>query len=82
MIPLVSAKLLCTQQPKLMLPVKYKDDVTSTSFRPDNNYIATSSDDGTVKIWNVKSATLLIDLVDFFDKVKSVTFSHDEKLCH
>ena len=47
------------------------------SFSPDGQRLATSSDDGTVKIWDAASGQELLTLRGHLHKVRNVVFSPD-----
>ncbi|MDJ0774258.1 MAG: caspase family protein [Mastigocoleus sp. MO_167.B18] len=56
----------------------HDDTVKSVSYSPENNIIASASDDGTVKLWS-SDGGLLKTLEGHKDAVNSVSFSPDGK---
>ena len=67
------------QEAKLMLPIGHTNDVTYCQFFSDGKKVITAADDGTIKIWDAKAATLLADIHAFKNPVFSVVLSPDEK---
>jgi WD40 repeat protein len=55
----------------------HQDWVTSIAFSSDDQYIASGSDDKTVRLWNVQTGALAHELKGHQDWVRSVTFSPD-----
>lgn len=55
----------------------HTDEVASVAFSPDGKRIATSSLDGTVKIWEAETGTETLTLHGHNDAVSSVAFSPD-----
>lgn len=60
--------------------VGHRDRVASPAFAPDGRTIATGSWDGTVKLWNVRTAQELISLEKHRGRVQAVAFSPDGTL--
>ena len=66
-----------SQNPELVLPIGHTGKINSAFYSPDGKYIATASEDKTVKIWEIKSGKLLYDLTGHTDNVYSAEFSSD-----
>ena len=60
--------------------VGHTGDVTEVAFSPDGELVASSSTDGTVRLWRVSDGSLLKVLEDHTDYVLSVAFSPDGNL--
>ncbi|MBL7809119.1 MAG: WD40 repeat domain-containing protein [Saprospiraceae bacterium] len=56
----------------------HSSQVNSLAFAPGGKCLATGSNDGTAKIWDVQSGTVLLNLIHT-EKVMSVAFSPDGK---
>lgn len=48
-----------SQTPQIVVPVGHTQGIISSRFSPDGKYIATSSRDNTIKIWDIKTGRLL-----------------------
>ena len=59
--------------------IGHTDDVWCVCFSPDGKYIASGSDDNTVKLWEVESGKEIRTLTGHTDDVESVSFSPDGK---
>ena len=57
----------------------HTDSVNSVAFSPDGKTLASGSDDGTIRLWDVKSGRSLRELTGHSDYVMSVAFSPDSK---
>ena len=53
--------------------------VLSIDFSPDNRVLASSGDDGKLKVWNLETQRTITTLEGHADKVHSVSFSPDGK---
>lgn len=60
--------------------VGHTGDVTDMAFSPGGEFIASSSTDGTIRLWLVNNGSLLYVLEDHTDYVLSVAFSPDGDL--
>lgn len=73
-----SNMVLFAQVPELKINNGHSNDVNSVCFSPDDKYIASGSEDKTIKLWDVATGKELKTFTDA-DKVYSVTFSSDGK---
>ena len=58
----------------------HTDRLRTVCFSPDNNLLATGSEDRTVRIWEVESGKCLQVLAGFAERVWSVAFAPDGTL--
>ena len=54
--------------------------VNAVAFSPDGQFLASGSNDRTVKVWRVADGALLGTLTGFFNTVTSVAFSHNDQI--
>ena len=59
--------------------IGHTDNVWSVNFSPDGKYLASGSNDGTVKLWNIETGKEIRTLTGHTDDVYSVSFSPDGK---
>ncbi|HBB34025.1 MAG TPA: hypothetical protein DDZ80_22650 [Cyanobacteria bacterium UBA8803] len=57
----------------------HQEGVKSVRFSPDGKLLATSSNDGTARLWNIKGNHLLAEFKGHKDSVNSMSFSPDGK---
>jgi WD40 repeat protein len=57
----------------------HKDAVNCLSYSPDGTYLASTSDDETIKLWNVVQGRCIQTLIGHTDPVRSVSFSPNGK---
>ena len=62
------------QSPVLMLPVGHNRSVNSTSFSQDGKWVATASDDGSIKVWERHSQRLIYTLTGHRAEVDLAVF--------
>nr|WP_298680611.1 caspase family protein [uncultured Treponema sp.] len=65
--------------PEFVFNVGHADFIDSVCYSPDGKYIASSSEDKTVKIWEVETGRELRTLSGHSDEVYSVCYSPDGK---
>ena len=53
--------------------------VGSISFSPDGEYIASSSKDRTIRLWNSKTGEVTLKLIGNYNEPISISFSPDAK---
>ncbi|TVQ49751.1 MAG: protein kinase, partial [Gloeocapsa sp. DLM2.Bin57] len=51
--------------------------VYSVNYSPDGNYLASGSNDGTIKIWSIQTGKEIRTLRDGFKWINSVNYSPD-----
>ena len=73
----VSLTYLPAGSPCRQTMVGHSDSVTSVSFSPDGQWIASGSEDKTVKVWSVESGECVTTLQGHLADVTSVSFSPD-----
>ena len=66
-------------EPELRFQLGHSDSVYSVAWSPDGKYIASGSNDNTVKIWDVASGKEIRTLFGHSSYVKSVAWSPDGK---
>ena len=57
--------------------IGHSDDILALAFSPDGTMLASSSQDGTIKIWSVATGTELLSFFGHNDAVNDVVFSTD-----
>eukprot|EP00759_Apiculatamorpha_spiralis_P027557 PhF_6_TR30374/c0_g2_i4/m.44502 len=57
----------------------HSERVTSVAFSPDNKYIVSGSEDGSVSVWDASSGEEVRVMYGHLDGVSSVAFSPDNK---
>jgi WD40 repeat protein len=58
----------------------HSDSVESVAFSRDSQMLASGSYDGTIKLWDAKTGSVLQTLEGHSDWVRSVAFSHDSQM--
>ena len=66
------------QTPQLKINVGHSDEVNTVCFSPDDKYIASGSEDKTIKLWDVATGKELKTFVNPFP-VRAIKFSNDGK---
>ncbi|MFM2061815.1 MAG: hypothetical protein RLZZ507_1485 [Cyanobacteriota bacterium] len=59
--------------------IGHQEPVRSVAFSPDNQIIASASDDGTIKLWQ-RDGTFIKNLTEDKNKVNSISFSPNGKM--
>ena len=77
--PLFKRLLPVFKKMKLEYKVKHTDNIKSLAFSPDGNTLASSSDDKTVRLWNVADGSLRFTLSGHRYRVTAIAFSPDSK---
>jgi len=75
----LSAEEYLKTNPKIVLQLGHLDEITSISFSPGGDYIATGSRDHTIKIWKFNEKAILETLEGHVTPVTSVEFTSDGK---
>jgi len=82
----ISAKIVSAQSRdsiKLMLPVSHQYPIDRLTLSPDQHLVATSSSEGYIKVWDVRTQSLLYTLKSQaaanFDGLKSLCFTPDDR---
>jgi WD40 repeat protein len=68
------------QSPRLVMPLGHTQQVRQAKFSPDGKTVVTVSDDGTGKLWDVRTGKLLYTLLGHQKRINSVAFSPDGSL--
>ena len=58
----------------------HNDPVRSVAFRPDGKILASGSDDGTIKLWNLTTNQDVANLRGHYSTIDVVAFSNDGKI--
>src|SRR5437868_6297630 len=58
-------------------PLGHTRSINDIAYSPDGNFIASASDDHTVRLWNIKTGAFLKHLLGHTDDVFKVRFSPD-----
>ena len=66
-------------KPNLVLPIGHTLVIWTARFSPNNQYVVTSSTDGTAKLWDAGSGRLLKSFIGHSAAVVSAEFSPDGK---
>lgn len=77
-IGLLLAGQIFAQVPELKVNVGHTDNINSVCFSPDDRYVASGSEDNTIKLWDFTTGKELKTFTDT-DKIYSVSFSADGK---
>ena len=65
--------------PDRVAPFWHNDSLTNAQLSPDHKLIASSSKDGTIRLWNVENKRQMAILTGHFSEVSLVKFSPDGK---
>lgn len=72
---LVFGQIAFAQELELVLPVGHQGEIHCMQLSPDEKYLATGSEDKTVKLWDVRSGLLIQTYVGHKTAVKQVAFN-------
>jgi WD40 repeat protein len=53
------------QEPNIVLPLGHTEDIICAEFSPNGKYVATSSFDNTIKIWEANTGKLVFNLTEY-----------------
>jgi WD40 repeat protein len=73
----ILASSVWAQGPRLETQTGHRKAIKSVAFNPQGNILATGSEDGTVKLWDVASAREIETLSSGYGAVESIAFSPD-----
>ncbi len=76
---LLAAGQLFAQVPQLKINSGHADAVTSVCYSPDDKYIASGSNDKTIKLWDVATGKELKTFIEEQEVVTSIKFTPDGK---
>jgi WD40 repeat protein len=80
-ISFIFSSLFCfSQEPKLVLPIGHTNGISNVVYSPDGKFIATSSQDQTIKLWDAKDGALLADMKEHSCGRNTIIFSDDSRL--
>jgi len=64
---------------KLVFPVGHSNEITKVLYSPNGRFIVSSSNDGTIKVWETSSRRFLYDLPSQSREVNDIAFSKNGK---
>lgn len=78
-IVLITSTILTAQGPELVVQSGHSAVINDIEYSPDGKYIATCSDDNTVKIWEIATGKEMTTLYEHTKPVNDIAFSPDSK---
>jgi WD40 repeat protein len=72
--------MILNQCPRLIQLLPHRRPVNDLEFSPDGKLVATASDDGTARVWNLNSGAARTPWLRHLSEVHSIRFSPDGKL--
>lgn len=76
---LISSSILFAQEAKLMLPIGQLSTINSFHFSPNGRRVVMASDDATVKIWDIKTGTVVHSLAEHAGPISIAIYSPESK---
>lgn len=78
--PMIIAEDSITQVAPFFMLIGHSDDVSEVAFSPDSSLVASSSADGTIRLWSVTDGSLVYVLEGHTDHILCLAFSPEGTL--
>jgi len=75
----LTVKAMAQSKPEVYVQFGHHKEITSISFSKDGKYIATGSEDRTIKLWDILTGREIRTILGHSDKINSILFSPDSR---
>jgi WD40 repeat protein len=75
----LTVKAMAQSKPEVYVQFGHNNKITSISFSKDGKYIATGSEDRTIKLWDILTGREIRTILGHSDKINSILFSPDSR---